>query len=336
MLTYLITVLLSLFVYAPNKGAPVFFAVAFALSAIGHIWQCQLYKSWKLIGLHPICAVMFAVGYAMREYLALDNYVYRGSQNLIIYVLSQVFIYICPPLLELANYHVLGRIFYYVPYLAPLPPGRVLSIFGLLMIFVETLNALGVALSSNPTGSNQDLGSRLTIAALAIQLAVIAIFIVLTAIFHARCAKIQIRSKSVTTPLVVLYTSMCLILIRCIYRLVEHLGNTSVDISDLESMRSLSPVLRYEWYFFVFEGTLMLCNSTIWNVFHPGRFLPKDYHVYLSRDGMTEVQGVKYEDTRPVWKKVASAITFGFAFRKKMGGRGEFEELELLTARSHS
>lgn len=34
------TVLGSLFVYAPNKVAPVIFAVAYALSAAGHIWQC--------------------------------------------------------------------------------------------------------------------------------------------------------------------------------------------------------------------------------------------------------------------------------------------------------
>lgn len=30
----------SLYVYAPNKGAPVFFAATFAVSAIGHFWQC--------------------------------------------------------------------------------------------------------------------------------------------------------------------------------------------------------------------------------------------------------------------------------------------------------
>jgi hypothetical protein len=103
----------SLFVYAPNKGAPIFFAVAFAASAVGHIWQCLLvhcssliqklymlsqsisqYKSFKLIGLHPLCAVLFTAGYALREYGAF-NYLY-SSRNLLIYIMSQVFIYICP------------------------------------------------------------------------------------------------------------------------------------------------------------------------------------------------------------------------------------------------
>ena len=52
------------------------------------------YKSFKLIGLHPLCAVLFTAGYALREYGAF-NYLY-SSKNLIIYILSQVLIYICP------------------------------------------------------------------------------------------------------------------------------------------------------------------------------------------------------------------------------------------------
>jgi hypothetical protein len=52
------------------------------------------YKLFKLIGLHPFCAVLFTVGYALRVYGAF-NYLY-SSQTLIIYILSQVFIYICP------------------------------------------------------------------------------------------------------------------------------------------------------------------------------------------------------------------------------------------------
>lgn len=30
----------SLYIYAPNKGAPIFFTIAYAASAVGHIWQC--------------------------------------------------------------------------------------------------------------------------------------------------------------------------------------------------------------------------------------------------------------------------------------------------------
>jgi hypothetical protein len=52
------------------------------------------YKSFKLIGLHPLCAVLFTAGYGLREYGAF-NFMY-SPQTLTIYIVSQVFIFICP------------------------------------------------------------------------------------------------------------------------------------------------------------------------------------------------------------------------------------------------
>ncbi|KAI8151729.1 hypothetical protein KHU50_011987 [Colletotrichum sp. SAR 10_65] len=293
-------VLYSLYVYAPNQWAPIIFIALYGISAIFHIWQCYRYKAFKLIGLHPVCAVLFTAGYSLREY---GSYHYLYSETtktpLMVFVFSQVFIYVCPPILELANYHVLGRIFYYVPHYAPLPPSKVLTTFGGLMAVVELLNALGVALSSNPssTPEKQALGSHLTLAALGIQLVLIVIFICLAALFHFRVAKANIRSKNVTTMLSTLYASMCLIFVRCAYRLVEHTGSTKVDLDDMATLRGLSPILRYEVYFYVFEASLMLVNSLIWNVWHPGRFLPRGHHVYLAQDGV-EVVGEKDVDAR--------------------------------------
>ncbi|KAK2616967.1 hypothetical protein QQS21_000056 [Conoideocrella luteorostrata] len=317
----------SLYVYAPNRAAPVFFAVAFGLSAIGHVWQCIKYKSFKLVGLHPLCAILFTAGYALREYGSF-NYLY-SDRNLILYILSQVFIFICPPLLELANYHVLGRVLYYVPYFAPMPPGRVLATFGGLMALVEALNAVGVALSSNPSADTdqQKMGSNLTIAALVIQLVVIVIFVMLAGVFHLRCKKADLHVKVVFTTLVVLYVSMALILARCIYRLVEHAGNTTVDITDLTHLEALSPILRYEVYFYIFEASLMLINSVIWNIWHPGRSLPSSSNVHLSSDGETEITDTEDVDDRSLLAKIACILTFGIMFRKRTKKRS-FQELD--------
>ena len=52
------------------------------------------YKCFKLVGLHPLCAVTLAAGYVMREYASF-NYFY-SPQNLIIYIVSQVLIFVCP------------------------------------------------------------------------------------------------------------------------------------------------------------------------------------------------------------------------------------------------
>jgi hypothetical protein len=105
---------MSLYVYAPNKVAPIIFTVAYGISMIGHFWQCQYvksavlgfrytfakfftfsyYKCWKVLGLQPLCAVLFTAGYAMRVYGAY-NYLYSTS-NLIVFIMSQIFIYIAP------------------------------------------------------------------------------------------------------------------------------------------------------------------------------------------------------------------------------------------------
>ncbi|KAH0143517.1 hypothetical protein KCU67_g13519, partial [Aureobasidium melanogenum] len=87
-------ILYSLYVYAPNKVAPVLFTVLYGISAVGHIRQCARYRAWRMIGLQPMCAVFYTAGYALREYGAFD-YLY-STTNLNVYIISQVLIYICP------------------------------------------------------------------------------------------------------------------------------------------------------------------------------------------------------------------------------------------------
>ncbi len=186
------------------------------------------------------------------------------------------------------------------------------------MALIEALNSVGVALAANPSASkgSQSLGKNLTIAAVALQVAAIITFVSMTTVFHARFTRAQLRSKSVTTMLFVLYTSMALILARCVFRLVEHTGNTKIDLGNMEVLRELSPLLRYEVYFYIFEATLMLANSWLWNIWHPGRYLPRGSHVFLAQDG-TEVVGEKHDDSRPLLAKVMHVLTFGILFRDR-------------------
>lgn len=205
-----------------------------------------------------------------------------------------------------------------MPYFAPIPPGRVLAIFGGLMAAVELLNALGVALASNAKSGpkTEAIGGHLTVAAISIQIVVILFFICIAGTFHVRCVKARIYVRTVKTLLITLYASMELIFIRCIYRLVEHVGPNKIDITDLQSLRALSPLYRYEVFFYIFESSLMLINSALWNALNPGRFLPKDYHIYLAQDG-TEVEGERDTDERPLLAKTANVLTFGLLFQRK-------------------
>ncbi|KAK3301532.1 uncharacterized protein B0H64DRAFT_41227 [Chaetomium fimeti] len=285
----------SVYFYAPNKGAPVFFAVAFAASGALHTWKCIQYKSWRLTGLYVFCALLFTVGFVIREIGAFDY------DDLIKFIASTCLIYAAPPLLELANYNVLGRILYYAPYHSPIHPGRVISTFAFVSIVIEILNGNGVAYSVNQslTPSQQDMGRSLLKAALAMQLGVLALFLLLAGTFHYRCIRAGLRNPNLLNALYTLYASTALLLVRTIFRVAEYWTISEHDFwrDDIDPS-TLSPAIRYEWFFWVFEATLMLLNHVLMNVRHPRKYLPQSTKTYLALDGVTEVTGPGYKDGR--------------------------------------
>ncbi|KAI1080270.1 RTA1 like protein-domain-containing protein [Whalleya microplaca] len=285
----------SIWLYAPNKGAPVFFAVAFLATGAVHFWQAMHYKSWRLTGLYVFCALVFVAGFIARELGAFDY------KDLVKYIVSICLCYAAPPLYELANYYVLGRILYFVPYYSPIHPGRVLTTFAAISMVIETLNGVGASYVSNqslPT-KTQQAGKTLLQAALVMQLVVVTLFITLAVTFQIRCRRNGINHVKVNQALLTLYVSSTIIMVRCIYRAVEFfdLSNANYSSPDFDPS-TLSPIIRYEWFFYVFEATLMLCNSVLLNIRHPRRWLPKSTKVYLARDGITEIRGPGYQQER--------------------------------------
>ncbi|KAF2014581.1 hypothetical protein BU24DRAFT_423487 [Aaosphaeria arxii CBS 175.79] len=266
---------------------------------------------------------MFTAGFACRVY---GSYHY---DNIDVYVASQILILCAPPLLELANYHILGRIMYYIPYCAPLHPGRVLTTFGALSFFVEILNGVGVAWISRPDAKQSiiDIGHILMKASLFLQCIVIGLFCVIGAIFWRRCARAGVsKVKAVQIPMITLYTSMALIFIRCVYRLVEHFSISSAPTKrdeDFDPM-DLSPIVRWEWYFYTFEAALMLSAIVLWNGAHPRLYLPEKYNVYLAQDGKTELLGPGWKEDRP-WL-VTFCDPFGWFWKPKKTEQRPFWE----------
>lgn len=270
---------------------------------------------------------MFAVGFALREYGAF-HFKYNTT-NLNVYIASTCLIYMAPcvviylfwvfttyqteptrmltdiyhsPLLELANFHVLGRILYFVPYCAPLHPGRVLTTFGFLSSLVEIFNAIGVSYLANTSLPEKitKLGDVMMKTGLVLQIVVICLFLLCAGIFHRRCAKAGVtRSRKVSTPMQIMYISTALVLARTIYRTVEYFGFDRFESNDAGP--EYSPILRYEWFFYFFEATLMFTNSSMWAAFHPRRYLPLNKRIYLERDGVTETEGPGWNDERSYW-----------------------------------
>ena len=169
---------------------------------------------------------------------------------------------------------------------------------------IEILNALGVTWTSNRDLSEKiiKIGDVLLKASLLIQMAVIFIFCTMVAIFHYRVAKGGVLTRATNGPCTTMYISSFLILIRCVYRTVQHFATVPLGApgspTTIEGLNKINPILRYEWYFYVFEATPLLINSFLWNIRHPRYYLPKNYHVYLAQDGVTEIVGPGWKDDR--------------------------------------
>jgi hypothetical protein len=189
---------------------------------------------------------------------------------------------------------------YYVPYCATLHPGRTFITFGALSSVVEMLNGVGVAWIVNqkvpPKISN--VGESLLKVSLIIQILVIFIFLLFTGAFQYRCHKVGISVRSVNGPCVTMYISSLLILIRCVYRTVEHFSTSNLRFGGVDSPTDINPVVRYEWYFYAFEVVPMIINCVLWNIRHPRYYLPENYHMYLAQDGVTELVGPGWKDNR--------------------------------------
>ena len=117
-------------------------------------------------------------------------------------------------------------------------------------------------------------------------------YVVILAVWHARVRKAGLLGK-MRPVILALYTSSGLITTRCTYRIVEYFEGADGEL------------YKREVYFWIFEAVLMLANSVLLNVMHPGKFLPQDNKVYLATDGKTEVQGPGWRDTRRWYWQIA-------------------------------
>ncbi|KAI9371845.1 RTA1 like protein-domain-containing protein [Aspergillus egyptiacus] len=284
----------SMWYYAPNKGLPIAFGILFAVSGILHGYQCHKYKSWLVTGPLPWSALLFTVGFILRAIGAFGEW-----DNVRVYIASTVFLLAGPPIYEGANFLILGRILYYVPYLSPMHPGRVFSTFTFLLSVVEVLTANGAALLANVEApeTRRNIGEALLKAALILQLVLMAGFSSLAITFNWRCWRAGVLSRKLQHVLVVLYCSCTLITTRTVFRTIEYFKATGEHAWDDPS--DVDPIIKNEWIFWLFEVVIMYANTTMLNIFHPMMRLPRSNKVYLAKDGVTEVEGPGFKDPRP-------------------------------------
>lgn len=160
-------------------------------------------------------------------------------------------------------------------------------------VIIGIITGNGASKSVNTSNPGElKVGADLIRASIMLQLISFVCFISLLIVFHRRCLRAQIMNQKLRTILCLLYASSGMILSRNIYRVVEVWEGYDGYLAN------------HEAFFYVFDGALMLINSVMLNVFHPMAYLPRSWKVYLSNDGITELEGDCVMDKRPFWVTV--------------------------------
>lgn len=211
------------------------------------------------------------------------------TSDLGVLIASTVLIMSGPPIYALINYFVLSRLLYYMPYLAPLHPGRVATTFLGLDAVCEILIGNGAwrMANSSMTAKQRQVGANMVLASLSLQALLFAGFGILSALFQRKAERAGVLKREMRVVLYVMYVSALIVTIRCIYRLVEYVLGWD------------STIYKNEVFFWVFEASIMFVNTALLNAFHPGKRLPHSHGTFLAKDGITERQGPGWDDERP-------------------------------------
>lgn len=214
--------------------------------------------------------------------------------NLNLFIATSVLIFAGPPVYQGADYFIMGRILYYIPYLSPIHPGRVVSTFIGLDTIIEALTGNGASYAFNSSNgpSQQRIGFNMIKATLIMQLVLFVCFVSLIILFHWRCLQAKVFARNISIVVCTLYASSTLILIRNIFRTITFF--TAYD----------SYINRSEALFYVIEILPMVTNTFLLNILPPAKYLPQNHKVYLARDGRTEITGPGWVDKRPFLQTV--------------------------------
>lgn len=124
-------------------------------------------------------------------------------------------------------------------------------------------------MSSAKSASSLKLGENVIIAGLIVQILFFGFFVVVSLVFHRRIT-MRPTSASLDTPvnwkryLMALYFASVLVMIRCIYRVVEYIQGQSGELQS------------HEYFAYMFDALLMFQVMVVFIVFHPSKVVSRE------------------------------------------------------------
>ncbi|EMC96638.1 hypothetical protein BAUCODRAFT_34013 [Baudoinia panamericana UAMH 10762] len=277
----------SLYPYHPNIPASIFFTALLTLLAFAQIYQSFFRYQWKLFGTTMLWATsVWIAGFICRT---ISSY---HQQNISLFIAQFVLVIMGPPLYAAAEYFILGRLIDYLPYHAPIHPGRVFSTFAFLSVCVETITANGAshAASPNQTLAQHKAGLTCIAVGLLLQACVEVVFLSLALTLYRRARRANTLPKRILPVFYVLGITSAMMLVRCIIRAIEAFETLSCNVGGSDPYCGY--VSRHEWVFWIFETSNITLFVILLAIFHPGKYLPGNHKVFLDpTDRTTERLG---------------------------------------------
>ncbi|KAJ6036703.1 RTA1 domain protein [Penicillium herquei] len=246
----------NIYGYTPSEAAAIFASAAFGASAFFHAYQMWKYKAnfWTVF---LIGAFMMTLGYIARCISI------KSPSALGPYIMQYILILLPPSLYAASIYMIFGRIVNLTaqPHLSLVSPEKVTKIF-VLGDMVSFLTQLGGG-SMEASTSTASLGSKILMLGLFVQLLSFGLFLSTAVVFEVRLRKHMLfrQATSWRTLLYLLFVASALIIIRCIYRMME------------AGQGSSGYFATHEAFIYCFDMLPMLTVQTAFHFCPPGRAL---------------------------------------------------------------
>lgn len=305
-----------LYRYTPSLAGAVVAAVIFGILTITHFWRMARAKSFYftpfLIGgickscLRYISSILQNKSFDRMQILTLSSTVqtvgYCGrmwshfdKESIGGFVMQAILILVAPALYAASIYMILGRLILAVDAekhsLIPVKWLTKAFVTGDIISF--TLQAAGGGVQAAGTLEMYNIGEKMIIAGLWVQIVVFGFFVSVSALFNTRLARCRtVAAERRVIPwkrhLLILYLTSGLILVRSIFRVIEYLqGNGGYLIS-------------HEIFLYMFDALLMALVMALFAVWYVGDLAPaaaydkQDSIISGSADGMLDATRLQH------------------------------------------
>ncbi|KAL7411852.1 RTA1 like protein-domain-containing protein [Mrakia frigida] len=250
--------------YDASEAAAIVFVVAFGISAIAHIAQASMRKSWWMWPL--IVGVLGEVAGYLTRYLSITQ-----STNTDLWLASMLLIILAPNFLAATDYILMARLMLFVaPELSVISPKWIGTIFIACDLLALALQgAGGGSLGSVRTPASLNRAKAILISGLVFQLITFGLFAVVILVFWQRCKRAGVPKGPWVKLMAALAASAILILIRSVFRCIEFSKTTLGVVGSRAFVRS-------EAVIYVLEAVPILASCVVFNVIHPAWYLPNN------------------------------------------------------------